>query len=107
MQSVINSNSKIVEKIIRNNAGQVFRAYFLVVFRDGKYFAKLVRVEKVHGIANRESRIEKNKIFYLPVFSSQTLIPNTFYIILSVPSPFIFNTFFTSNPIRGPDAEQR
>jgi len=92
MKSVIKSNSKIVERIIRDKNGNFFRAYFLVIEREGKFFGKLVKIEPVK---------EKSA---LPAPSTERKIQFTIDNLHLTSSPYFseIETFFTSQMTRAP-----
>lgn len=96
--------TSLVEKIIRNNNGEVFRAYFLVIFDEGRYVAKLVKVEKVIEIGNKgnqESGI-KNQGYFLPIKINKVNLTAKSYKLKAILSPYFLNTFFTSQMTRAP-----
>ncbi len=96
--------TSLVERIVRNNNGEIFRAYFLVIFDEGKYTARLVRVEKVIEIGSTENEEEgiKNKGYFLPIRLDDAKPTTKNYKLKTVLSPYISNTFFTSQMTRAP-----
>jgi hypothetical protein len=93
--------TQIVEKIIRNNSGQVFRGYFLVAEFEGEIFWKLIRAEKIERLNTRDP-IFNNSGNFLPIFQSKNFVKITGYKLQTVISPYILNTFFTSQMTRAP-----
>lgn len=89
--------NRIVERIIHDKNGNLYCAYFLVCEQNGQLYIKLIKVQPIIRELDK-----KEKTFYLPIFSAQTLIPNTLYIIRPVPSPYFFKTFFMSQMTRAP-----
>ncbi len=60
---------RIFEKVIRNDAGQAFRAWFLICEQEGRIYGKLVGIEPLRReIEGKINRNEKKENFYLPVF---------------------------------------
>jgi len=101
--TVTNKKARIIDKIITDRNGRLFRAYFLIVERGGKFYGKLIRVEPIaNRIENVESRIKKNKIIYLPVFCSPNSLTANSYKLQAIFSPYFLNTFFTSQMTRAP-----
>lgn len=98
MKAIINSNSRIVERIVQNKNGQFFRAYFLVAEFEGKIFWKLVKVVSLKN----EDFDKKDKVVCLPVFGSDSELNVTSYKLNVVFSPYFLNTFFTSQMTRAP-----
>ena len=59
MNSLYLPKQQIVERIIRNNAGQVYRAYFAVSEIGGKFHAKLISAEPISDASVPVKKSEK------------------------------------------------
>ncbi len=94
-------NSKIVFRILKNKTGESFRACFLVQELSGRFFAKLVQLEK---IGNSEDF--KEKILFLPVEKILSFFKTIKKIFKEAPSFFVTNSncFFVSQMTRAPSA---
>lgn len=89
--------AKIFEKIIRNEHGDFIRAYFWVIFHEGQYFAKLVKIEP---FSSRNFNEPKPEVISAP--SSKHPLKTASYKLKAVPSPYFHLDFLTSVKIRAP-----
>lgn len=100
MLKVTNIKNRIIEKIIRDKNGRSFRAYFLVVEREGRMIGKIIRVERL-----KIKDLRKNTgSVYLPIHRSPKNFQLSTFNFKLTPSPFFstIETFFMSQMTRAP-----
>ena len=98
--NIVNSKNRIVERIVQDKNGVLFRAWFLVVEREGRFYGRLIRAEKIE-VFKKDSKNKKCVICLPSQRSKQDLQPTT-HNLRPVVSPFILNLFFTSQMTRAP-----
>ena len=103
--------NKIIERIVQNEKGQFFRAYFLVCERNGRFYGKLIRVEPIFVEVRLPQTVcgSQTSTKYLPVFSAKLIIPDTLYLVHSISSSYFstIETFFVSQMTRAPSIDTR
>ncbi len=98
------SNKGTFSKIIQSKNGSLMRVSFEVYEFEGSIKGRVISVEPVISLENRELRMENrgNATLCLPCASSnlKSLVSNLYF--ASVESPYIELYFFNSQPTRAP-----
>lgn len=94
---LVASQNKIVIEYIRNEAGQFFRAHFLVTERAGSFFVKLIKLEAI----SEEAFAAKETLALPAIFAAHEYGEIKEYSIASPYFPKDFS-FVTSQMTRAP-----
>jgi bisphosphoglycerate-dependent phosphoglycerate mutase len=93
----LNYRAKIVEKRIFDKSGNEYQASFLVVFKNGRFFWKVINLVPVVASFRKEE-----KIFIAHSKENKEASSDIFKKVFERVSPYFQNQFFTSQMTRAP-----
>ena len=94
-------NSQIVSRIVKDKNGQEFQAWFLVMESSGRFFAKLIKLEKI----NEGKIFSQSEKILLEGISCRTCFEVDKNFGENIESPYIkLDFFFKSQMTRAPSS---
>ena len=93
----LNYRAKIVEKRIFDKSGNEYQASFLVVFKNGRFFWKVINLVPIVSSFRQEE-----KIFIAHSNENKKESEDIFKKVFERVSPYFQNQFFTSQMTRAP-----
>jgi len=92
MNNLQKQNSQIISRIIENKQGEKFQAWFLVTHISGKFFAKLIQLEKIdNNVFSQDEKILLQGIICKTCFEIEKEFNR------EVESPYVKSDFFLSS----------